>query len=353
MFWLATSNDRKSQVSGRYLYHFAIGHRRIQRLISRPEAANRCLPANFGCTAQRFLANFHLFKRDNLMSRIAFLGLGAMGSRMAVHLVKAGHTVVVWNRSPAAIEPIAMLGAIAAASPREAVKGAEFVLSMVTDDTASESIWLTPGSGALDGMEPSAIVIEMSTVSANWINQLGRAARSRGLHFLDAPVSGSLPQAESAKLAMFVGGEEQVFERAKPVLELMTGSVHRIGPAGTGLAMKLAVNALLAIQVAAIAEAIDTLDRDGIGSKSAFGILSTLATASPASNWIGGLMVAEDFEPRFPISLVAKDLRYQNENIDRLGGKSPILDSALKIFESLQEQGLGAENISAAIKAYR
>lgn len=287
------------------------------------------------------------------MSRIAFLGLGAMGSRMVVHLIKAGHAVIVWNRTPQAAEPIVALGATSAQTPREAAAQADLVFSMVTDDKASESVWTMAGTGALEGIDERTAVVEMSTVSPGWIKKLAAAVAARDASFLDAPVSGSLPQAEAGKLAIFVGGDQQVFLRARPVLEPMGSAVHHIGPVGAGLSMKLAVNALLAIQVSALAEAISTLEKSGIAAGPAFNILSTLATASPAANWIGGLMVTDDYAPRFPISLVAKDLRYQAENTRLLGGESPILNSALTIYEHLREAGFGDENISAAIRAYR
>lgn len=287
------------------------------------------------------------------MSKIAFLGLGAMGSRMVVHLINAGHAVTVWNRSAGAVQPIVELGAVAAATPRDAAEGAEFVLSMVTDDQASENIWTAPETGALAAIAVGAVAIEISTVSPEWLGKLAAKVTSRGVQFLDAPVSGSLPQAEAAKLAVFVGGDERTVAIAKPILTPFAGALHHVGPIGAGLNMKLAVNGLLAIQVAAIAETIGTLGRTGMAPKAAFDVLSTLATASPAANWIGGLMVSEDFAPRFPIDLMAKDLRYGADNAARLGSKAPALEAARSVFEGLQREGYGADNISAAIQAYR
>ena len=195
------------------------------------------------------------------MSKIAFLGLGAMGSRMAPHLIEAGHDVVVWNRSPAAVAAAVARGAKSAATPRQAAEGAEFVLTMLTDDDASKAVWMTPESGALAGLGKDAIAIEISTVSPAWLERLAAAIKAHGARLLDAPVVGSLLQAEAAQLIMLVGGAEEAFAVAKPVLDCIAGTLHRVGPQGQGVLMKLAANALLAIQVAAIAETLTALDR--------------------------------------------------------------------------------------------
>ena len=287
------------------------------------------------------------------MNKIAFLGLGAMGSRMAPHLIKAGHAVTVWNRSPAAVEAAVALGAKSASTPREAAEGAEFVLTMLTDDGASRAVWMTPDTGALAGLGAGAIAIEISTVSPDWLKSLAVAVEARGAHLLDAPVVGSLPQAEAAKLVLLAGGAETAFLKAKPVLGCIAGVVHHVGPQGQGSTMKLAANALLAIQVTAIAETLVALDKSGIVPKRALEILSGLPVMSPAGNGFAGLMVAGDYAPRFTAALIAKDLRYAVAEAAENEARVPVLEAARGVFDELCAEGLGGENISAAIKAYR
>ena len=287
------------------------------------------------------------------MSKIAFLGLGAMGSRMVPHLIKAGHSVTVWNRSPAAVEAAVARGAKSAPTPREAAEGAEFVLTMLTDDDASKAVWMTPDSGALAGLAPGAIAIEASTVSPDWLKSLAVAVEARGARLLDAPVVGSLPQAEAAQLILLAGGAEEAFSKAKPVLDCIAGTVHHVGPQGQGSTMKLAANALLAIQVAAVAETLAALDKSGIAPKRALEIISGLPVMSPAGNGFAGLMVAGDFSPRFTSALLAKDLRYAAAEAAEDRAKVPVLLAARGIFDELCAKGFGSENISAAIKAYR
>lgn len=287
------------------------------------------------------------------MSNIAFLGLGAMGSRMVVHLIEAGHDVTVWNRSPAATQGPAKLGANVAASPREAALKADFVFCMVTDDEASESVWMNPKDGALVGLQPGAVAIELSTLSPEWLGDLSAAAQLHGASLIDAPVAGSLPQAESGKLVVFAGGEEAVVARVTPLLQCFAAAVHHIGPTGRGLVMKLGVNSLLAIQVSAIAETIAALENSGITPEAAHDVLSTLPIASPAGNWIAGLMISNDFNPRFTASLMRKDLRYGVHAAEQTGSRTPFQEAALALFGSLCDKGLGGENISAAIKDFR
>lgn len=140
------------------------------------------------------------------MSKLAILGLGAMGSRMARAAIDRGHQVTVWNRTAGRAAVLQDAGARLASSPRQAVDGADFVFAMVRDDEASRAIWLDPRSGALDGMEAGAVAIESSTLSVSWVQDLAREAALRpGVCFLDAPVAGSRPQADSRQLIFLVG----------------------------------------------------------------------------------------------------------------------------------------------------
>ncbi|MCP1659423.1 NAD(P)-dependent oxidoreductase [Neisseria perflava] len=134
------------------------------------------------------------------MTKIAFLGLGAMGSRMALNLVKAGYALTVWNRTASACDELVAAGAKAASTPREAVQGAEFVISMVRDDEASRQVWLDDKTGALAALAKNAVAVESSTLTPDWIHELSTAMQIHGTAFLEAPVSGSRPQAAQGQL---------------------------------------------------------------------------------------------------------------------------------------------------------
>ncbi|TWB49618.1 NAD(P)-dependent oxidoreductase [Nitrospirillum viridazoti] len=286
------------------------------------------------------------------MSKVAFLGLGAMGARMAANLVRAGHAVTVWNRSPAAAADLAALGATAGASPRAAAAGADFVIAMVADDTASRAVWLDDKTGALAGMGKDAIAVECSTVSPAWATQLAAAVTATGAGFLEAPVVGSLPQAQDGKLIVLAGGERDAFDRAQPVLAPLAAAVRHVGPVGRGAVMKLAVNGLLGIQLAAWAEMMGFLGRAGFDGTAALDVLTTLPVASPAAAGYARMMQAGDFAVRFPVNLMAKDFRYATQAADALKADTPVADAALSVLERAREAGHGAENVSALIRLY-
>ncbi len=284
--------------------------------------------------------------------KVAFLGLGAMGSRMAANLLQAGYSVTVWNRSPQAAEPLVAGGAQRAATPREAADGAAFVIVMVTDDAASAAVWRDPASGALAGLSADAVAIESSTVTPGWIATLAAAVAERGARLLDAPVAGSLPQAEARQLVAMVGGDTVAYDAALPVLTAMAGTVHHAGTHGQGAVLKLAVNALLGIQVAAVGELLGYLAKSGLDPAHAVDIIATIPVASPAAMGAARLMLARDFAPRFPVELIAKDFRYAAASAAQAGASLPVTDAAGAQFEKLHAAGFGAENMNAVLRLF-
>ncbi|EJW09785.1 putative 3-hydroxyisobutyrate dehydrogenase [Rhodovulum sp. PH10] len=286
---------------------------------------------------------------------IAFLGLGAMGSRMASNLLKAGHRVTVWNRTPAAAAPLVAAGATPAKSPREAAANAAFVLSMVRDDEASRAVWLDDDTGALDALGRDAVAIECSTVTPDWSIALAQEAAARERAFLEAPVVGSRPQAEAAALIVLAGGEADTLARARPVLDAMSSAVHHAGAIGAGALLKLSVNALLGIQVAAWAELIGFLGRAGLDVAHAVEIIGATPSASPAGKANAGLMVAKKVAPLFPVELIRKDLDYAltAAAATTAGGPSlPLVGAARDVFRRGCEETLGGENMTSVVKLY-
>lgn len=210
------------------------------------------------------------------MLKVAFLGLGAMGSRIAYNLLKAGYMLNVYNRSPGRAASLVIVGATAAATPRGAVAGADVVLSRVRDDEASQEVWLAAETGALHGLRPGAVAVELSTLPPSWMEVLAGAVESAGAAFVDAPVVGTRPQAEARQLIVLAGGEAVALERVRPVLAATASAIHHVGPLGSGSAMKLAVNTLYGVQVAAWAEMLALLERRGMGSTQAVALLNSL-----------------------------------------------------------------------------
>ncbi len=287
------------------------------------------------------------------MAKIGFLGLGAMGSRMAANLLKAGHNLTVWNRTPEKADALVQRGASLALTPRAAAEGVDFAVSMVRDDTASHEIWLDPTHGAFSSLPNSAIGIESSTVSAAWIKELAKEFERRGIEFLEAPVSGSRPQAEAAQLVYLVGGSGEVLAKAEPILKVMGSAVHHAGPAGSGITLKLSVNALLGIQVAAMGELIGLLDRSGIDLANAVDIIASTQVCSPAAKAAAANMLVAKFSPLFTVDLMEKDLAYLHEAAASIKARVPLSAAALDAFREAIAKGHVSENMTSVVELYK
>lgn len=267
------------------------------------------------------------------MSRIAVLGLGSMGSRMAANFAQAGHDVVVWNRNPARSAELADAeGAEQAASPREAAAGADFIVSMVADDEAASFVWLDPDHGAFASVESSAIAIESSTLSPVMVTKLGVAAKEHGVAFVEAPVVGSRPQVEAGALFALLGGDSSVIDRVMPVIEVNCAKSKAVGAVGNAAVMKLAINGLFAAQVAAYGEVVGFLERSALDSEEAVQLLANLPITSPGLQRILGLISERQYEPNFPVHLVAKDLAYLGAAAGDVGADVPLMTAAAAVF---------------------
>lgn len=188
------------------------------------------------------------------MARIAFLGLGKMGSGMAGCLLAAGNEVSVWNRSADKADPLVAKGARVAASPAQAAKDADAIFSMVADDAASDEVWLAD-DGALSTASAGALAIECSTISHTHVGRLAEAVAARGCAYIDCPVNGPPSAAATGDLVLLVGASKDDLEKARPLLEVVSASILHFGEVGTGTAFKLINNLLGAVHVASIAEA--------------------------------------------------------------------------------------------------
>lgn len=258
-----------------------------------------------------------------------------MGRGMIANLCKAGHAVTVYNRSHAPLESLADLGVRFAATPAEAADGAEFVMSMVTDDAASEMLWEGPG-GALEGRPAAnAVAIESSTVSLGRIQALAGAASGRGMTFMDCPVAGRPDAAMSGSLTVFAGGSRDALERGRPVLEAISREILHMGPVGSGIAFKLVYNAVGATQLASLAEAMATCRNAGLDVELAARALSQGATGSPHVRLHAAMMAGGDYPqvPSFTPSGRIKDLGYAVLLMKNNGIDACVTDAARALFE--------------------
>ncbi|MCU0881150.1 MAG: NAD(P)-dependent oxidoreductase [Hyphomonadaceae bacterium] len=286
------------------------------------------------------------------MTRIAFLGLGAMGSRIAARLLSEGFDLTVWNRDPAKAVLLGDAGAHVAGSARAAATGADVVISMVTDDEAARSVWLDPTSGALAAMKPGSVALEMSTVTPDWVRELAKEADRTGVMALDAPVAGSRPQAEAGQLVLMVGGDAAVLDQVRPVLEPMAANVLPAGPAGRGAELKLAVNTYFAAQLASLAELLGFLTRSGFEAGEAAELLAAFPVVAPPLAGAARMMAAGNSAPMFTIDLIEKDLGYVLAAGEAAGASLPGAAHARAVFQQAQAQGLGAANITGLARVF-
>lgn len=288
------------------------------------------------------------------MSKIAFLGLGLMGRGMAQNLLRAGHDVTVWNRSADKMQPLMDAGARAAANPAQAVDGAAFIITILGDDAASESVWLGK-DGVLSGdFLPGAIAIESTTVSHAWMKTLGQKCIDLGLRFLDCPVTGGPHGAENRQLTMLVGGHAETLADATPVLNAYAKRIYHFGPVGAGTSYKLIVNSIGAVQAAAVAEGMAVADAAGLPLELVAEALGSGSVASSVTTYIAPCMAAGEHEKvRFAAKWRGKDVHYGHEMAQALGCTVPVFSATEALFREAIHAGLGELNESVISRLIR
>jgi 3-hydroxyisobutyrate dehydrogenase len=286
------------------------------------------------------------------MKHVSFLGLGIMGAAMARRLLDHGFTLTVWNRNAARAEALVAAGARRAATPAEAARGAQAVIAMLADDPASRSVWFGD-DGALATMDAGAIAIDSSTLTVEWMRELGVAAAGRGVGFLDAPVTGSKRQAEEGVLNFLVGGEAATVARASSLFAAMgKGHVH-LGPSGSGALMKLINNFMCGVQLASLAEGIAMAERSGIEAPVAAQVLTSGSPGSPIVKMVAERMVKRDYTPNFLVPLMVKDLDYAIRTFAAQGIDLGDAQAARERFAAAAAAGFGAQDIASVIETLR
>ncbi len=242
----------------------------------------------------------------NEHTRLGFIGIGNMGSRMAQRLLEHGYQLIAYNRSREPAEALVKYGAVVAESVAELASKADVVLSSVTNDDVVRSIYTDP-QGVFAFARRGTAVIEMSTVLPATSRELYDLSREAGMKFLDSPVSGSTPAAEEGKLTLFCGGDEELFEAAQPIFSSIAGQNFYLGGSGSGTAMKLVANTLLGVGMQAIAESVALGQKEGLNRHRLLEVLSHTAVIAPAH--LGKLARADagDYSAQFAIRLMNKD----------------------------------------------
>jgi 3-hydroxyisobutyrate dehydrogenase-like beta-hydroxyacid dehydrogenase len=288
--------------------------------------------------------------------KIGFIGLGLMGKPMAMNLLKAGHSLTVWNRTPAKARELVAAGAVLAKTPKEVAAASEILLTIVSDPPALESIlWGTPGKedGALGGLKAGSIYVDSSTVSPALAKEVAAACQERGVHFLDAPVTGGDWGAREGNLVFMIGGVAETLKEAEPVLKVMGKKWFHLGPNGAGQTIKLAMNAILALEVAGVAEAIGLVTRAGLKGEQLVEVLQSSMGRSGLLDLKTPLMLKGDFKPSFPLRLMHKDLGLALELANQLGVALPTTAAAREVYNYVKGEAKEDLDYSAVMKFWK
>lgn len=289
------------------------------------------------------------------MASVAFIGLGKMGSGMAHRLLAAGHRVSVYNRTSSRAQSLVKEGARLCATPREACEGVAAVFSMTADDQSSRSVWLAENGVLAANLPAGALAIECSTLSHDWVTALCAEARARGLHYIDAPVTGLPDAAAVGKLTLLVGAEDEDLAAARPLLEALSDRILHFGPVGAGTAYKLMINMVGAVQIASAAEGMAIAQRAGLNLAAVADAVALGQAASPQVVRNTRRMATGEHDQNivFTPALRLKDVEYALQFARKLGAASPFGELAAGFLRQLCAQGDAQANESKVFEVLR
>ena len=281
-------------------------------------------------------------------TEVGFIGLGIMGRPMALNLVKAGYKLTVYNRTASKAEPLKAAGATVASTPAEAVKNAEFIVSIVSDTAAMEEV-VTGKGGALEKLRSGAVWIDSSTISPVVSVKLSRLMEARGAKLLDAPVTGSKHGAEKGELLFMIGGEEDPLKKAGPLIDVMGKKYIHLGGNGNGLSCKVSMNAILATQLLIFCESVLVAKKAGVDPQQFLEVMQSSFARSHLVDFKAPFIFKGDFTPYFPLGLMHKDLNLALENAYANNAPMPTAAAVKEVFGAGRAQGKGELDIGAVI----
>jgi 3-hydroxyisobutyrate dehydrogenase len=291
------------------------------------------------------------------MARIGFIGLGNMGLPMAVNLVKAGHEVAGFDLSANQVKAFEGEGGIAATTPLGALDGAEVVITMLPAGEHVRSVYETD---VFDRMPKGTLLIDCSTIDVATSRDMAQQAVEKGLDMVDAPVSGGVAGASGGTLTFMVGGPDAAFERAKPYLEIMGGTIVHAGAAGNGQAAKICNNMMLGISMIGVSEAFCMAEKLGLDTATLFQISSkssgqswAMTSYCPIPGLVETAASNRDYQPGFSASMMLKDLSLAQDAATESDASTPLGSEARKLFRDYVESGNGQVDFSGIIKMIR
>ncbi|KAK8475088.1 hypothetical protein V6N13_058074 [Hibiscus sabdariffa] len=283
-------------------------------------------------------------------TRLGWIGTGVMGRSMCAHLIKAGYTLTVFNRTLSKAQPLVDMGARLAQTPHDLAAQSDIVFSIVGYPSDVHQVLLDPTTGALSGLRPGGILVDMTTSEPSLAVEISAAASSKNCSSIDAPVSGGDRGAKNGTLAIFAGGDEAVVDRLNPVFTLM-GKVNYMGPSGKGQSAKLANQITIASTMVGLVEGIVYAHKAGLDVPAFLDAISTGAAGSKSLEFHGSRILKRDFEPGFFVNHLVKDLGICLKECQSMGLGLPGLALAQQLYLSLKAHGEGNLGTQALILA--
>jgi 3-hydroxyisobutyrate dehydrogenase len=285
-----------------------------------------------------------------MSEKIGFIGLGIMGQGMARNLLKAGFSLTVWNRTPARMEPLVELGAKSSNSPADLAAQSDIIITCVSDTPDVEEVILGE-NGAIMGSKEGGLLIDMSTISPHTTRDIAEKLAQKGVHMLDAPISGGSEGAAKGSLSIMVGGQEDQFTRAMLVFQAMGKTITHVGPIGAGQTAKLVNQILVVVTMLGVSEALLFAQAGGLNLQKTLNAVKEGAAGSWMLSNRGPQVIDRDWRPGFTIDLQQKDLRLVLEAADQLGIPMLGTGTVFQLYRTLQKQGFGGEGNHALAKA--
>lgn len=282
--------------------------------------------------------------------KIGFIGLGIMGRPMAKNLIKAGYSLVVYDKF-APTDDLAALGAVAAKSNKEVAAQSDVIITMLPNSPHVKEAVLGK-DGALEGAKSGAILVDMSSIAPAASQEICAAAKAKDVIMLDAPVSGGEPKAIDGTLAIMVGGDQKAFETVKPILEKMGSSVVLVGDIGAGNVTKLANQIIVALNIAAVSEAFVLATKAGVKPQAVFDAIKGGLAGSTVMNAKVPMMLDGNFKPGFRIELHIKDLQNALDTAHDLNVAVPLTANVMETLQALKVEDMGANDHGAILRFY-
>ncbi|WP_407926379.1 2-hydroxy-3-oxopropionate reductase [Gehongia tenuis] len=283
--------------------------------------------------------------------KIGLIGLGIMGKPMAKNILKAGHSLMVYDINRAAMDEVAAAGAQPAKDGREIGASCDVILTMLPNSPQVKEVMLGEG-GVIETIREGAVFIDMSSINPLASKEIAEALEKKGVKMLDAPVSGGEPKAIDGTLSFMVGGDAEVFEACKPLLETMGSSVVRCGGIGAGNTTKLANQVVVALNIAAVSEAFMLAEKAGVDPQLVFEAIRGGLAGSTVMNAKAPMIMEGNFMPGFKIDLHIKDLNNALETGHSVGSPLPLTAAVMEMLQTLRADGCGQDDHSAIAKYY-